>query len=227
MDHGGSWFLDHVSLKLQFDATLKTIESSLLLMWCWMILVGCFFEGKWKQCNKTQFWLDEMMEVFHSLLVYIVKVNQQITLLWLRRDFPAGGKDSVSRRCGYSVICRLPVNAPKMINWLTLVSCKQMDLGGSWFLEHVSLKLQFDATLKTIENSLLLMWCWMILVGCFSEGKWKQCNKTQFWLDKIEMMDVFRTRWNFLDTFNLVIFSLSNACMPGKQCNFVVWWELS
>ena len=109
----------------------------------------------------------------------------------IKPGFPCRRKDSVSRRFSSSVICRLPVNAPKMINWLTLVSCKQMDLGGSWFLEHVSLKLQFDATLKTIENSLLLMWCWMILVGCFSEGKWKQCNKTQFWLD--EMMDVFHS----------------------------------
>ena len=82
MDLGGSWFLDHVSLKLQFDATLKTIEDSLLL-WCWMILVDVSLQenGNNAQINKPQFWLDEieMMEVFHSLLIDIVKVNQQIT----------------------------------------------------------------------------------------------------------------------------------------------------
>ena len=61
--------------------------------------------------------------------------------------------------------------------------------------------------------------------GCFFEGKWKQCNKTQFRLDEIEMMEVFRTGWNFHNMFNLVISSLCNACMPGKQWIFVVLYE--
>ena len=78
MDLGGSWFLDHVSLKLQFDVTLKTVEDSLLLMWCWMILVDVSSKenGNNAQIKKPHFWL---MEVFHSLLIDIVKVNQQIT----------------------------------------------------------------------------------------------------------------------------------------------------
>ena len=175
MDLGGSWFLEHVSLKLQFDATLKTIENSLLLMWCWMILVDvCFFKGKWEQCNKTQFWHvltgwdwdDGSFSFVANLYTQSESTNNVVVI---KPGFPCRRKDSVSRRCGYSVICRLPVNAPKMINWLTLVSCKQSDLGGSWFLDHVSLKLQFDATLKTIENSSLLMWCWMILVDVSSK----------------------------------------------------------
>ena len=46
--------------------------------------------------------------------------------------------------------------------------------------EHASLQLQFDATLKTIENSSLLMWCCMILVDVSSKEDGNSAKKHSF-----------------------------------------------
>ena len=83
MDLGGSWFLEHVSLKLQFDATLKNYRKLFVVDVVLDDFGGCLFlRRKMETVQQTQFWLDEieMMDVFHSLLIYRVKVNQQIAL---------------------------------------------------------------------------------------------------------------------------------------------------